>query len=53
MRSPSREAALEGKIVNSSPGVGAKRSRHINADVKPERGLYKILPPQATQNTSK
>ena len=47
------EAALEGKNVNSSPGVGAKRSRHIKADKKPERGLYKLLPQQATQNTSK
>ena len=41
MRSPSRKVAVEGKSVNSSPGVGAKRSRHIKADEKRETGLTK------------
>ena len=41
MRSPSRKVAVEGKFVNSSPGVGAKRSRHIKADEKRETGLTK------------
>ena len=41
MRSPSREVAVEGKFVNTNPGVGAKRARYIKADEKTERGLDK------------